>query len=117
MMGIPAYVAEEFDPKVRSRGHEYFISGDVRILEAQPGLIRARVHGSRFYTVTIRYDSHGADFDCDCPYSNEWGSSCKHVWATLLKAKSEGMVELDVDSNGESEFGGDDDESDAETTT
>ena len=40
-MAIPAEVVEEFDAKIRERGHEYFISGDVKITETLDGLIRA----------------------------------------------------------------------------
>ena len=38
-MAIPAEVVEEFDAKIRERGHEYFISGDVKITETLDGLI------------------------------------------------------------------------------
>ena len=50
-MPIPTDVVAEFDPKIRQRGHEYFISGDVKITEARAGLVRARVHGSQLYNV------------------------------------------------------------------
>jgi hypothetical protein len=95
-MAIPTDVVEEFDPQIRERGHEYYIAGDVRILESREGYLRARVHGSRFYNVMVDFSDGWFDFDCDCPYSQSWGSPCKHVWATILKAESDGMLHFDA---------------------
>src|SRR5436309_15626717 len=98
-MAIPTEVVDEFDPKIRERGHEYFISGDVKIIEARDGFVRARVHGSQFYNVTIDFSDGWLDYECDCPYSGSWGAPCKHVWAVMLKAEAEGVLKFD--QNGE----------------
>src|SRR5204863_6641230 len=92
---IPAEVVEEFDPKIRQRGHEYFISGDVHIHEARDGFIRARVHGSQYYNVAIDFSEGWLDYECDCPYAESYGAPCKHVWAVLLKAEADGMLMFD----------------------
>ena len=47
-MAIPTEVVEEFDPKIRERGHEYYIAGDVRILETGDGFLRAVCMGLGF---------------------------------------------------------------------
>ena len=99
-MAIPTEVVEEFDPKIRERGHEYFIAGDVRILETGDGFLRARVHGSQFYNVTIDFSDGWLDYDCDCPYAESWGGPCKHVWAAHAEGGVGGNVSVRV-RNGE----------------
>jgi hypothetical protein len=91
-MSIPIAVAEWFDPKIRARGHEYFVSGDVRLTKIEPGMVRSRVRGSRIYTVSVWADEDGFDYSCDCPYADQWDGPCKHVWATLLKADSDAVL-------------------------
>src|SRR4051812_40517322 len=100
-MAIPAEVVEEFDPKIRQRGHEYFISGDVQIHEARDGFIRARVHGSQYYNVSIDFSEGWLDYECNCPYAESHGAPCKHVWAVLLKAEAEGMLKFENGQNDE----------------
>jgi len=94
-MAIPTEVVQEFDPKIRERGHEYFISGDVKIVEARNGCVRARVHGSQFYNVDVDFSEGWLEYECNCPYSESWGAPCKHVWAVLLKAESEGILRFE----------------------
>src|SRR5215471_11809457 len=94
-MAIPTDLMQEFDPKIRQRGHEYFISGDVQIREARDGIIRARVHGSQHYNVVVDFSEGWLDYDCDCPYAESWGAPCKHVWAVMLKADADGLLQFD----------------------
>jgi hypothetical protein len=106
-MAIPTEVVEEFDPKIRERGHEYFISGDVQIREVGDGFVRARVHGSQFYNVVVDFSEGWLDYECDCPYAESSGAPCKHVWAVLLKAEADGMLMFDDQAEGEDSEGTD----------
>ncbi len=44
------------------------------------------------YTVRIECDGYDWFFDCTCPFADSWSGSCKHAWATLLKADQEGLL-------------------------
>src|SRR5688572_446227 len=88
LMALAGQFKQEFDPSVRSRGAQYFHSGCVTIVEGKPGHLRARVRGTHLYTVELRYDRAGQvlSAECNCPYSSNYGDTCKHIYAALLAA-------------------------------
>ncbi|CAN5402859.1 hypothetical protein BH09PLA1_BH09PLA1_09350 [soil metagenome] len=107
-MSILNSLAEQFSQDVRKRGTDYFVRGAVRIVDAQPGRIKAVVAGTRQYHVEVDFDGDDFDDECTCPYYEQWGE-CKHIWATLLQAKREGLLQ-----NGSAPPAEDDDESHSE---
>ncbi len=98
VMSIPADLAADFSQAVRNRAADYL--GRVEIIEAENGRIRARVQGTQLYTVNIDLKEDWKEINCTCSYAESWGGSCKHVWATLLKAEMDGLLpKLDDEGN------------------
>jgi superfamily II DNA or RNA helicase len=78
-----------FNSGVRSRGHDYFLLGHVRIAGEENDTVFAIVengYGGLYDVQVVR--SHDADrimdSKCTCPYFDDNGN-CKHIWATLLQ--------------------------------
>jgi hypothetical protein len=86
-MSLKAKFSEEFRPKIRDRGHAYFRSHRVKILEHSDSYVEARVTGGSNYRVRITLAPTSLDVACTCPYFQQ-GEECKHVWATMLAADS-----------------------------
>ncbi|HEX3357673.1 MAG TPA: DEAD/DEAH box helicase [Tepidisphaeraceae bacterium] len=91
-MGISKEIVESFDRGVRERGEQSFLDGAVSIIQANENDIKAKVQGSRLYTVDIEFGEDEIEFYCTCPYAAEWGGPCKHAWATLLAADDRGLL-------------------------
>ena len=70
-------------PIIYKRGFEYYRRGLVRLEHVDADRIEATVEGQRYYHVVIVRRGRALDVDCDCPH---W-KTCKHIAATLLKAK------------------------------
>ncbi len=79
--------------KIRDRGRQYFERGAVRIEFADPDFVSAKVTGSSVYEVDLERDGHAVIYSCDCPYFEDYGEVCKHVWATLLQLEKLGHLE------------------------
>ena len=86
-MSLKAKFSDQFKPQIRDRGHAYFRSGFVEILEHSESHVQARVKGSDKYLVRLTLNRSSLRVACTCPYFDE-GETCKHIWATLLAADS-----------------------------
>lgn len=79
-------VLDRVDPKILTRGTNYYRSGQVESTEWDGCHVTAEVSGSDVdpYVVEIDFTENGevADWSCDCPY--DWGDMCKHTVAALL---------------------------------
>lgn len=78
------------DPSIYHRGRMYFFNSyveDLTLSEAE-GLIVARVHGSKDYTVKLHMNSSQefVNESCTCPFYREWARPCKHIAAVLFEA-------------------------------
>ncbi len=93
-MSIPPKVIQDFSPETCRRGQYYWARGAVNIVNARPGLVEARVRGTRLYRTEVRWSSEEYEFDCTCPYFADRGEPCKHIWATLLSADKAGLLLL-----------------------
>ncbi|OGV46893.1 MAG: hypothetical protein A2X46_15795 [Lentisphaerae bacterium GWF2_57_35] len=86
----------EFDYSIRQRGDGYFREQRVRIEKSDKNLLEAWVKGSKRYDILLTLKEEGGDrvlyADCSCPYFEDIGL-CKHVWATLLQADAEGILQ------------------------
>ena len=85
--GVPTAIA--------GRGERYVRQNRVEILGGNSRQVVAVVSGSDEYEVVLGYDeSFGVLlYECTCPYEEERGGPCKHVWATVLTAESRGLLE------------------------
>ncbi len=69
--------------EIYQRGLDYYRTGRVRLVEIAEDAITASVRGQQEYDVTVHRNGNGFVTSCTCP--NEL--TCKHVIATLLKAR------------------------------
>ncbi|MEE1296596.1 MAG: SWIM zinc finger family protein [Bifidobacterium sp.] len=79
--------ADYFDPRIRQRALRYWREGRVHDLHRGegPGEWHATVEGTDDYNVTVQLeDGYVEEIDCDCPYSLQTESYCKHVGAALI---------------------------------
>ena len=76
---------------VRSRGSRYYSSGNVHIQRGSATHVEAVVQGSSKYSVQVHVDDRKVVVVCDCPFFDSEGI-CKHIWATLLAAESDGYL-------------------------
>src|SRR6185369_15083350 len=86
-MSLKAKFSDAFRPKIRDRGHAYFRSARVKILNHSDSHVDASVTGGSNYRVKLTLRRTTLDITCTCPYF-ERGEECKHVWATMLAADS-----------------------------
>ncbi|HMN41819.1 MAG TPA: DEAD/DEAH box helicase [Phycisphaerales bacterium] len=88
-------VSSFFASGVRARGESYAADDLVARVRVEKDRVRGIVMGSRDYDVSVRRRDrlHGWDLEasCTCPYMDDRGELCKHVWALLKDA--EGRVE------------------------
>ena len=76
----------------RSRGQSYFLSGAVRSLTVENGVIQATVRGTESYTVWIESEGARLIASCTCPYFIDHIEICKHIWAVVLSAEAQGIA-------------------------
>ena len=72
-------------------GRSYYRQGRVR-LEVEGASLRARVHGTNTYTVTLERESGRIVTTCTCPYAEGNQLACKHAVATTLAAMAHGDI-------------------------
>jgi superfamily II DNA or RNA helicase len=69
----------------------YHLRGAVRLTQAGAGGITATVQGTRRYQVALGYDGDALEVSCTCPAFG--AGPCKHIWATILRAESSGLLD------------------------
>lgn len=75
-----------FQEHILDRGFNYYEQGLVKDLKVTTALLKAKVEGSKMYTVEINYESFDkkiTKLHCDCPHY-ESGNFCKHLAAFLF---------------------------------
>ncbi len=92
-MGLLEKLSARMSRKVRNRGRDYHLGGAVSIESASETFIESAVTGEDLYHVFITRQADGIHVSCTCPYMSDRYDSCKHIWATLLTAESEGLLE------------------------
>jgi superfamily II DNA or RNA helicase len=83
----------DFQFEIRTRGKQYYLDDAVHIQAAEPGAIKAQVTGGEQYRVEIRWEPMGIAYACTCPFFQDRDQPCKHVWATLLEADHQGVLD------------------------
>ena len=66
-----------------SRGKEYFLDGLVKLMSVQSNAVKARIAGTRVYTVSLTLKSTTIGGGCSCPAFTDFGP-CKHMAATCF---------------------------------
>jgi superfamily II DNA or RNA helicase len=90
-MGISTALASHVTAKIRDRGRDYFRSGAVKLDSVRPDEVAATVTGTEQYEVDIVVEGRTVHVWCTCPYIDEYGAVCKHIWATVLAAEARGF--------------------------
>ena len=86
--------ARDFSSGVRSRGRTYFQGGRVAVFEADEQRVRALVHGTHEYEVSLELlarDPSAVVASCSCPYFDR-EDLCKHIWATVLEVEEKRLL-------------------------
>jgi superfamily II DNA or RNA helicase len=91
-MSFTERLANQVASEVRNRGRTYYLDGAVHVLETEPYFVHAQVHGSDTYDVQLQLDRKTLRVCCSCPYFEDNGAACKHIWATLLAVDAAGHL-------------------------
>jgi superfamily II DNA or RNA helicase len=91
-MSLAALLTENFTANVRKRGEQYHREGRVHIEEGSESLLRAYVHGSQTYEVDLNFSNRILSVWCGCPYFEDTGNPCKHLWAAIVAADEQGYL-------------------------
>ena len=89
---LPAVLAKGFSASSRDRGEKYFMGKRVKIRVGSPTEVGAQVQGSELYNVSLKWSNGKLAVRCDCPFFEEHGNLCKHIWATILEAEEQGHL-------------------------
>lgn len=81
------------DPKIRTRGSEYFRSGAVVHFDPQLTFVYAVVRGSDDYVVRLELGDGAVLGTCTCPFFNDRLEPCKHLWAVALTCDARGALQ------------------------
>ena len=89
-------LAREFSARTRMKGDEYVATNRIRVDASTATTLTATAIGTRPYRVSIerRGDEGRVSFvaSCDCPFCQQEFTPCKHLWAALRIADSEGHL-------------------------
>ena len=64
----------------------------MKIRSGSPTEVAAQVQGSELYNVSLVWSTGKLAVWCECPYFEDHGIACKHLWATILAAAEEGYL-------------------------
>src|SRR6266542_6633709 len=84
-MSLAIQLSHEFTRKVRNKGAGYYRNGAVEIVSHTDSQVDAIVSGTEDYLVRLTLGRVALNVACTCPYF-DGGDTCKHLWATMLKA-------------------------------
>ena len=86
---------ELFDYKIRLRGQAYYTEKKVQNVKQNDNKWSCTVKGTDEYNVSITFENDKiAETHCNCMYYNEEKKNCKHIYALLIKAKSERNIPI-----------------------
>jgi superfamily II DNA or RNA helicase len=88
-MSLASRLGNSFSNTIKSRGNSY--TRRVRIKEGTESVVKAIVHGSHSYTVTLVRDEDAVHVECNCHYFESTGP-CKHLWAVILESDRHGFL-------------------------
>jgi superfamily II DNA or RNA helicase len=77
--------------EVRRRGDIYYQTGAVSITSMDAEFVHARVRGGSTYEVDLEVTGDRIVAHCTCPYVEDAGTVCKHIWATFRAASTRGF--------------------------
>ncbi len=96
-MSLTALAASYFPLGSQARGEHYFLRDRVQLGASTDGQLKAVVRGSELYAVEITLTGQVLGLHCTCPLFLA-GSPCKHLWATLLAADKQQLLQPPEDA-------------------
>ena len=81
--------------RTRAKGYGYHMADAVTIVHASSDGVSADVRGTHTYAVELLREDEGFVASCECPYFVDRVDICKHIWALVLTADSEGLLPPD----------------------
>jgi hypothetical protein len=78
---------------VRNKGERYFTSGRVGPFDVTDAAVSATVRGSEEYEVLLAREGRGYLGTCECPFFIDRDEICKHIWAVVIAADAEGVLQ------------------------
>jgi uncharacterized Zn finger protein len=83
------------EKKILDRGRAYYNNDSVEDVEdLGNGEFSAIVYGTEEYEIFIRIEgNHVIEEECDCPYTEEYGDTCKHIVAVLYYIRENEMYQ------------------------
>ncbi len=87
-------LSRSFPPDLRARGEDYLRRKRVMDLQGDSTGIDAVVRGSRLYAVSLEVGDGTLYSECDCPYFQQNVAPCKHLWALILAADKQGLLDI-----------------------
>jgi superfamily II DNA or RNA helicase len=91
-MGWISRLSARYGGRSYNKGTYYYRSGRVLIETGSDEFVEAAVRGSALYAVCLEMKSYGLEVSCTCPWFKDTASLCKHIWATIQAADSEGYL-------------------------
>src|SRR4051812_6483466 len=94
-MAVLEDLKRDFQFEMRTRGKQYYLDDAAHIQNAEPGAIKAQVTDEEDdkCRVEIRWEPLGVAYACTCPFFQDNDQPCKHIWATLLEADHQGVLD------------------------
>ena len=84
-----------FESKIKQRGLDYYFQNKVQNVKINGNTWFCTINGSNKYNVSISFDENKIiDMNCNCPYYKDDNKNCKHIYALLIKAKSEKNISI-----------------------
>ncbi|MFT3788498.1 MAG: DEAD/DEAH box helicase [Tepidisphaeraceae bacterium] len=94
-MSLIDELAKDFAFQIRSKGKQYYLDDAVELTTSDVGVVQAKVQGSNAYRVECRWHERDqVSFSCTCPHYQDKDEPCKHIWAALLEADHQGVLDL-----------------------
>src|SRR5271169_3312928 len=81
-----------FSDNSYQKGTAYYRRGAVRLIHGSDRAVEATVQGTSRYNVFIDIEDNSFKVRCNCPWFEDTGSICKHIWATMLAADAAGHL-------------------------
>src|SRR5215467_6179707 len=91
MSFLTTRLSSNFAMKTRSKGSNYYYRDQVDIVDGDDYTAVAIVRGSEYYDVDLSIEDQTLQVYCSCPHF--FTAYCKHIWATMLAAEAEGLLE------------------------
>ena len=89
-MSLAEALSPSVPTKIRKRGAQYHRQGLVTLNTCNGERVEATVAGTESYEIRLRRNERVVWANCTCPYSEDRGEVCKHIWATILAADEKG---------------------------